>query len=825
MEIKNLRIYSDFLGHIEYPAVIFCHDGEVLSINNTATRIIGSKVSSITLVPDKFMSSDEFWPELESRKSIIWHRLLLTVNKKDKYVVSGFVNQFDYNGKKAYFVLFELRSDVTIGSVSLERIVNHVGMVALYLYKPDGIWTTRYVSKNISEYGYKDGDFYKGVVGLSDILVKTDYDILIGNIYKASSSHKDDFQMRARLVAKDNSIRKTELKAHLVRTTDGDVDGIEFLFIKKDVSNFSEEENEYLMSAMNNIKSFIMVSGYDKFGSKLLYVTPNAKTLGINSEALQKGNRLIQDYIHPDDRPGYMSRITDAIKSGVTDYEENFRMVDDNGNVRWVMTKNSVTQNENGTYIIESFITDITDKKKLEESVVNAKKEFEDKLSYIMKAGGAGDEHNIDWDNWSGLVKAFADISGLYSVIIDGEGKPLTEPAGPGAHFGEFYDLFEQPAYRQIYMELNEIILQNNVPVMMEMDDGNPDSRICGAPIRIKDKHLGTWIVCAYDAHDVKQMEHIMESHWNLASMFSDYLYNTEVLSKEALRYRTVEMMMVDRIERQRLINKALNSMSQDKTEVINELLKDTGESLGVDVAVIYNRDEDGRYVCEYFWTGYGTMTADEYISKWKDGDTQNPNRMIEEDVLIVDSNHPNNPMQKGMENKHIRSFIGKPIKNDGKVTGCIVYASLKNDKIWEQTDIDYVADVRDAASGIIARNERDGVIYVANRQLVDTYNFLSVGIFIKDKETGEVLFSNHALNSMLGYDFTGKDSKTLIPDMDNKFKGMGMMKNPYLSDKKEIGWRSYIRQFDKIMDLAELKVIWTDGRKASLIILRDVKE
>ena len=127
MEINRLSGYSDFLGIVEYPAVVFCEDGEVLSINNAAVKIVGSDVESIAMEPDKFMVSDEFWPTLDDKKAIIWHRLGLIVNDKDRYVVSGFVNQFEYGDKKAYMVLFELRSDVTIGSVSLERIINHIG--------------------------------------------------------------------------------------------------------------------------------------------------------------------------------------------------------------------------------------------------------------------------------------------------------------------------------------------------------------------------------------------------------------------------------------------------------------------------------------------------------------------------------------------------------------------------------------------------------------------------------------------------------------------------------------------------------------------------
>ena len=134
MEINRLSGYSDFLGIVEYPAVVFCEDGEVLSINNAAVKIVGSDVESIAMEPDKFMVSDEFWPTLDDKKAIIWHRLGLIVNDKDRYVVSGFVNQFEYGDKKAYMVLFELRSDVTIGSVSLERIINHIGVIAPVSY-------------------------------------------------------------------------------------------------------------------------------------------------------------------------------------------------------------------------------------------------------------------------------------------------------------------------------------------------------------------------------------------------------------------------------------------------------------------------------------------------------------------------------------------------------------------------------------------------------------------------------------------------------------------------------------------------------------------
>ena len=119
----------------------------------------------------------------------------------------------------------------------------------------------------------------------------------------------------------------------------------------------------------------------------------------------------------------------------------------------------------------------------------------------------------------------------------------------------------------------------------------------------------------------------------------------------------------------------------------------------------------------------------------------------------------------------------------------------------------------------------RDGNIRNINSILIDTYNFIKVGIFIKDAETGEVLFSNEPLNKRLGYNFTGKNSRTLVEDLKDKFRGMNMGTGSFLSKRDKVTWRSYIKALDRIMDLTEVDMKWVDGRKASLVILKDAQE
>lgn len=830
MEISKAKNYIDFLSNVQYPAVVFCADGEVLSINKAAVNIIGDNITSISMEPDKFMSSDEFWPTLEKTGTIIWHRLMLRVNKKDKYVVSGFVNKTEYDDRTAYIVLFELRSDVAIGSVSLERIINHIGVVALYLYRPDGVWQTRYVSKNITGLGYKEGDFYKGTVGLQELFVKDDYDILIGNIYKAENSRATDFEMKARLILADSSIMKTTLKCHLVRTVDDVLDGIEFLFIDDKENHISEENNGFIMSVLNKIKTIAVVIQYDHNGTNhVKYITPNARMLGINVEAISAGNKLMIDYVHPGDRDRVIRNAKRALATDRKDYTEEYRVVDDLGKVKWVKAQNSITEANKKSYTVEHLITDITETKNLESSVDKAKKDYEDKLSYIMNEQLPSEEENdryLDRDRWNRLVKAFSEISRLYSTIIDPEGVQLVEPAGPQENFGKFYDMFEKPQYKDIYAKLNEAIFKNNVPCIMEMDDGYNESRICGAPIMVGDRHLGTWIVCAYDAEDVARMRDIYRYHWDLCAVFSDYVYNSKVVAREAKRSKSIELQFEEKMKRQRIITDALNAMDDDSNATINTIMKQAGEYLGVDVITLYKVDENEDYFCTNFWTRDEYMSADEYIDMWHKGNRIVPfSRNDGYDYILYDENNKISSIQNDVEVADINSFVALLTEVNNVHNGCIVFATSDTRKVWTEDDIEFAKDIRNVIQGVLFRIEGDGNIRNINSILIDTYNFIKVGIFIKDAETGEVLFSNEPLNKKLGYNFTGKNSRTLVEDLKDKFRGMNMGTGSFLSKRDKVTWRSYIKALDRIMDLTEVDMKWVDGRKASLVILKDAQE
>ena len=88
--------------------------------------------------------------------------------------------------------------------------------------------------------------------------------------------------------------------------------------------------------------------------------------------------------------------------------------------------------------------------------------------------------------------------------------------------------------------------------------------------------------------------------------------------------------------------------------------------------------------------------------------------------------------------------------------------------------EIEFVKQTGDVLRSALEKIESDDSVKRINSVLLDTYNYIDEGIFIREVDTGRVLFSNRTLNDMLGYDFTDKDSKLLIENLRDKYKLMG---------------------------------------------------
>ena len=333
--------------------------------------------------------------------------------------------------------------------------------------------------------------------------------------------------------------------------------------------------------------------------------------------------------------------------------------------------------------------------------------------------------------------------------------------------------------------------------------------------------------------YDGKQMEKVYKVQWQLGRIFSEYAFSSNILAKEAIRAKSLEVMMENKVQWQKILVDSLNNSDKSQQQVINDVISQVGECLNSDVAAVYVRDDDGSLDCQYLWSKNQSMSAEEYVSDWQRGNIrfrswqngQGKVQMADKGYMVIDARHIDDVAKKILTGSTVKSFVAVTVYVNGRSGAVFVLANTSVNKIWSVEEIEFAKQTSEVIRCCLEKIESDDSVKRINSVLLDTYNYMDEGIFIREVDTGKVLFSNKALNDMLGYDFTDKDSKLLIENLRDKYKIMGGPDQHIGVEEKEVNWRSYIRSLDKIMDLTEVRMKWLDGSNASLVILRDVNE
>lgn len=471
MDTERVESFKQFARYLEYPMVVFeAESGNVLDINYEAEVLLGAKVSHIRIEPGRALTKHSFWDVLHGKKSLIWNRIRMIADGKE-YLVSGLINEMIEADTLIYTLLFERRADLNIGSLTLERIVNHAGIVAIHMGKTKespSDFQVEYVSQNINQYGYTRVQLYEKVVGFSDMLCAEDYEKTCTLVRESVDRHASEDSVECRLLTEERELIPVRLQLRYIYNDYGTLTDVEILIIDLREEQHRSRENNYLSNAISKMKSVVVVKSFQAGKRPLLYISPNAGMVGMNVEALRKGYKLTEDYIHPEDRDSVLDAIYQAVANGVTDYVQIYRMVRDDGKQIWVENEVTVNRISDGEAEVSFLLTDITEQKDIERELSAAMEELEEEPEAMNRnATGLITIDDSDKDmifEFQMMADALSRNASYYTVVLDAEGRQLTKPAGPVRDMGLFYDIFERPLFKEKFESASGRAKEQHIP-------------------------------------------------------------------------------------------------------------------------------------------------------------------------------------------------------------------------------------------------------------------------------------------------------------------------------------------------------------------------
>ncbi|MBE5932340.1 MAG: GAF domain-containing protein [Lachnospiraceae bacterium] len=595
-------------------------------------------------------------------------------------------------------------------------------------------------------------------------------------------------------------------------------------------------ENKYLRKAIQKAGYVIIVKTchINERKSQLEYVSPNATMLGMNIEMLNKGMKLSEDYIHPQDREKVIKTVLEAVQNNVEDYTHEYRMVGDDGKLYYVSNEISVSDVTDGFFKVEFYIKDITDSRAGEKVTADAEKRVARTFKRTQQNAVNISKEKIDDlitdDKVKLMMETFTKLTGLYSVFVDVEGRIVFPPTGPATNLGDFYDLFEKPAYKEYYKHIKQTVLENDAPTILDREEGGI-GKISAVPIKIGDELKGIWMVGSYTKEETEKLRTVYDSHWEIANMISEDLRMTIAIDIESTKSKGAGKKLLDELTRQSIVSDAMSKINSKlidtADQVIEETLRNVGINMGIDKAGLYTIDNSTKnYVLRSYWDASGEVPGKNLLSTLPDNMYMVEKLIRDGDGSYVADNANQTEANKLLFMKYgVKAVIAYPIELGDKLYGILFLAESSAERVWTSDELRFTYNIAVVIQNMLENAVGDDNIRNVNKHLIETYNNFNVAIFVRDAHSGEVLFSNKKMNELMGGDFTGHDSRELITDLRDKFDNLDGVRKPFITKERVVNWRRYIQRLDNIMDITEISIEWLSGEAASLIILRKAKD
>lgn len=825
MSKNRIDIYRDFAQNIEYPVVIFeAESGKVLEMNYDAEVLLGIKADVIRMEPGRALTSTDFWDLLRGKKSLMWHRICLKADEKE-ILVSGLVNEAEVDGTLVYTLLFERRADMNIGSVTLERIVNHANIIALHLYLEQGGYTVDYVSQNINHYGYTRAQLYEEQIYYMDIICEEDREAVKKQALWEIEKKQEDGVVECRIISEQQELIPVRLLMHYVYNEYGNIAAVEILCVDLSEELRKNRERNYLHMAIAKMKSVVLVKSYKGKQRKLQYISPNAEMIGMNGEALSKGYKLTEDYIHPEDRNYVIDTIYLAVDNGTTDYVQEYRMVRDDGRIIWVENDVTISRISDGEAEISFLLTDITARKELEQELAIANDtSVNSVVDYDAKLTDNGNQRMIE--RFQLVSQVLGRNAGYYTVLLDFSGKQLIHPGGPASDMGQFFDMFERPEFKEQFNDVSVQTREDPAPAYRSFRMDAFLVNIVFVPIVIEENVIAYWVMANFNDDGMEQLSPVVEAYWKLSNSIARYFYADELIENEVHHRKLVEMQLTKEQKERDMIESLISYISKDGIAAIGEICQKSGEFLNVTDIGIYTIDKKSGDVDIYYQWSQSEDDSDFFRKMIL---TASEYKVVKEHfkkngILIADRQLQDPFLKEVVTRTRTGAIMLVEITHLGESKGYVMIADQDRNRLFNNNMIRFTKVLTDLFGRMLFHDEKGNKLELLHEGFLDAYNHIRDAVFIKDNRSGDIIFANKAADKLFGYSLEGRQSGEVINDKMEQYRTIQGVRRRLIADKKITKWQSYMKELDQIMNIVEVHLDTISGADCSLIVMKKSK-
>lgn len=816
--------YEDFAKQIEYPVVSFkAETGEVMIMNYEARLILGQKTQRIVMDLERIADARRFWSLLHDRKAVAERHLIIRSEQRD-IPVAGLVNEFEVDGERMYMLIFDQCTTYGTDAWLLERIIEHSNVVIAHL-DLDEMHEVKinYISRNIRQYGYTCEEFYTGKLQFRDLVHPDDMEGLLESFAEREADMAESDSMEYRVITESRKICHVRSNVYFGRNETGRITGMEIIMMDVTGEKLEKDENQYLRAAIEQSRSVVLVERFVNKSGTVKYVSANAAGLGFDVEDLRKGRKIFLDYVLPEDKQEMSELLLNARTVSLNNYTNKCRIRGEDGVIRWIKFCITVKGLDDDMFDVELLMNDITEENSYEESLLQNQRALEEKLDYVVTKQTQDFEQILSEvlskKEIQEFLDSFTENNQLYAVVLDKNGKVISKPTGPMMRLGEFYDMLENPKYREKLEEVMRSIRERKKFCILELEHDYFEKQIGAVPVIIDNEAAGACLIAAFDEEAVSRLHNCIESLQRMVGIVVRAGFNNRYLELDSRKSRLAERVMSEELEGQLILVRAFANMRNDTNATMQEIIERACKLLHLTSIAVYCGDSmQETYTRAASWSVPEAVYREFPEQSWKMAALCRKNEVLSNGGhLVCRQGEAPEQLEDLMAVTHSRSTMVFGLMVNAEIYGGIIFTSQEK-RIFLDREISYCQDVADIVQGILIRRSNAVHVHSLNKHLLNAYNFVSECVFIKEVQTGKVLFANEAMENMFGMDMTGIDSRSFLSEPTPTYTRNG------IQPVGDIKWQSYIQKLNKVMNIQELSIEWKNGEDARIVIMHENK-
>ena len=208
-----------------------------------------------------------------------------------------------------------------------------------------------------------------------------------------------------------------------------------------------------------------------------------------------------------------------------------------------------------------------------------------------------------------------------------------------------------------------------------------------------------------------------------------------------------------------------------------------------------------------------------EFFQKAKD-DIWDDDMVYGDGIYAMSKEEQNGKREFLYVNYGISVLLAKTLVISNKPQMVLLIADRSHDRVWTQDNKDFVNNIVKMIEGIIMRKISGKSLVSSRRALKEILDNMASGLFVVDKDTREILFSNAKMY--------GLHKKEIIGNRCHEIKICGEGSN--CEECKRLKSRNdrfemYDKRFSRWFDVITSEITWIDGKIVKLFNMTDITE